>query len=101
MTPEQLEKAILDPSAVFETPESVLDEASLTKQQKIDILLRWEYNAAEEAVALEEGMPGNDSDVLRQVLTRQARRSDRRRAHRADKAAWAVSVLPVGQELRP
>lgn len=68
MTPEQLEKAILDPSAVFETPEGVLDDASLTTQQKIDILLRWECNAAEEAVALEEGMPGNDSDALRRVL---------------------------------
>jgi hypothetical protein len=68
MTPAQLEKAILDPSAVFATPESVVDEQRLSKQQKIDILLRWEYNAAEEAVALEEGMPGNDTDVLRRVL---------------------------------
>jgi hypothetical protein len=58
MTPEQREKAKLDPQEVFEAPEAVLDVADLTTEQKIEILLRWEYNAAEEAVATEEGMPG-------------------------------------------
>jgi hypothetical protein len=68
MTPEQHEKAKLDPQEVFDTPEAVLEVADLTSEQKIEILLRWEYNAAEEAVATEEGMPGNDKDMLRRVL---------------------------------
>lgn len=68
MTPDQIERAMLDPSAVFETPEHVLREDSLSGQQKIEILRRWEYNAAEEAVALEEGMPGEESDLLRRIL---------------------------------
>lgn len=68
MTPEQLDKAMLDPAAVFGTRENVFGEPSLTQQQKIDILLRWEYNVLEEAVALEEDMPGNDTDVQRRAL---------------------------------
>jgi hypothetical protein len=68
MTPEQLEKAMLDPASVFGTPENVVGHPGLTTQQKIDILLEWEYDASEEAVALEEGMPGTDSDLLRRVL---------------------------------
>ena len=59
---------MLDPAGVFGLPENVLHEASLTKEQKIEILRRWEYNAAEEAVALEEGMPGEESDLLRRIL---------------------------------
>ena len=68
MTPEQFERALLDPQAIFDMPERVLTEPSLTKEQKIEILRRWEYNAAEEAVALEEGMPGEESDILQLVL---------------------------------
>jgi hypothetical protein len=68
MTPEQLEQAFLDPETVFGTPESVLAAAGLTDEQKLEILRRWEYNAAEEAVALEEGMPGDDSGMLRRIL---------------------------------
>ena len=46
----------------------MLDSPDLSKNQKIETLLRWEYDAAEEAVALEEGMPGRESDLLRRIL---------------------------------
>ena len=68
MTPDQIEQAMLDPAAVFDAPEAVLGDESLSKDQKIEILRRWEYNAAEEAVALEEGMPGEEGGLLRRIL---------------------------------
>jgi hypothetical protein len=68
MTPRELEKAMLAPASVFGSPEGVLDSPELSKDQKIEILMRWEYDAAEEAVALEEGMPGQDSDLQRRIL---------------------------------
>ena len=68
MTEEQIEKAMLDPESVFGMPENILNEASLPKEIKIEILRRWQYNASEESVALEEGMPGQESDMLRRIL---------------------------------
>lgn len=68
MADTRLERIMLDPSGVFASPEDVLSDPALSHEQKIEALLRWQYNAAEEAVALEEGMPGNDNDELRRVL---------------------------------
>ena len=68
MKQDQLEKATFNPQAVFECPELVLADESLTTDQKIEILRRWQYDAAEEAVALEEGMPGEESDLARRIL---------------------------------
>ncbi len=62
------EKALLDPAAVFAGPEEVLERAELTKDQKIEILRRWEYDASEVAVAEEEGMMGEQPLVLGNVL---------------------------------
>lgn len=64
----ELEQALLDPSSVFISPSQVIERAGLSAEQRIEILRRWEYDAAESAVALEEGMPGNESDLLRQIL---------------------------------
>jgi hypothetical protein len=68
MQGKQIEKAILDPVAIFGKPEDVASEPSLTKAQKIEILRRWEHQAADEAVALEEGMQGDESDLLRRIF---------------------------------
>lgn len=62
------DKALLDPASVFATPEEVLTPAELTKEQKIEILRRWEYDASEVAVAEEEGMVGGKPLLLRRVL---------------------------------
>ena len=62
------EKALLDPSSVFSGPEEVLKHPELTRDQKIEILRRWEYDASEVAVAEEEGMTGDRPLVLRRVL---------------------------------
>lgn len=68
LPPETLERALLVPSAVFASPRAVLESAELSRRQKIDILQRWAYEAAELAVADEEGMSDGDEDLQRQIL---------------------------------
>jgi hypothetical protein len=68
MNDDNYRRALADPSDVFGTPEEVVGHGSLTREQKIEILRRWEYNAAEEDVALEEGMPGNETGLLRRIM---------------------------------
>jgi len=50
------------------TPEEILTEPRLTAQEKAILLCRMSYDAAEQAVALEEGMPGDDDGLQRRVL---------------------------------
>jgi hypothetical protein len=68
MTPQKLEIALLKPDSVFGSPEDVPEDQEFLRDEKIEILLRWEYDAAEESVALEEGMPGQESDLQRRIL---------------------------------
>lgn len=62
-----LERALLTPAEVFETPEQVVAHDGLTQPQKVEILRRWEYDAASEAVAVEEGMQGDEDVLLRRI----------------------------------
>jgi hypothetical protein len=64
----EIEIAIQKPSSVFAAPEDVLKHDELTRQQKVEILWRWEYDAAEQSVAVEEGMPGEDDDLQGRVM---------------------------------
>ncbi len=64
----EFEKAVQDPASVFDKPEDVLRDVSLTREQKIEILSRCEYNASQEAVPLEEGMPGDETGILKRIL---------------------------------
>lgn len=66
--PAEFDRAVQDPASVFAQPEDVLQDEALTREQKVEILRRWEYNASEEAVALEEGMPGDETGLLRRIL---------------------------------
>ena len=63
-----MKQALLDPGSVFASPEAILAHDRLSKKQKIEILRRWEYDATEDCVATEEGMPGGESDLLRRIL---------------------------------
>ena len=49
-----LKKAMLDPTQVFDEPEEVVANNELTRDQKIEILRRWEYDAHQLEVAEEE-----------------------------------------------
>ena len=65
-----IESAKLNPSGVFKTPHDVLNEASLTHEQKVDILRRWSYDEREILVAEEENMLGatDQKDILHDIL---------------------------------
>ena len=51
-----IKKALLDPSAEFKQPGEVVRSNELTRDQKIEILRRWEYDLRELQVAEEESM---------------------------------------------
>ena len=59
-----LETARIDPAAVFASPDEVVDRSDLSREQKIEILRRWEYDARELLVAEEENMTGPDTGAL-------------------------------------
>jgi hypothetical protein len=63
-----IDKALLDPTSVFKTPEDVLKVKDLTREQKIEILRRWEYDARELQVADDESMTGGSNNLLERVL---------------------------------
>jgi hypothetical protein len=63
-----LDKARLDPGSVFSSPEELMDHPGLKREQKIEILRRWAYDASELAVAEEEGMAGGETSLLARVL---------------------------------
>jgi hypothetical protein len=73
MTPWELDKALLNPGSAVGSPEKVAENLELSRDRKIHILLRWEYDAAEAAVALEDGMSGQGRDFLRRILVEPAR----------------------------
>lgn len=56
-------EAKLNPSAVFDHPADVVAEATLTQEQKVEVLRQWEYDAREMEVAEEENMRGGDAQV--------------------------------------
>ena len=49
-----IDKAMLDPTLVYTDPSEVVADVELTRDQKIEILRRWEYDAHELEVAEEE-----------------------------------------------
>ena len=63
-----IEKALLNPSSVFSTPEEVLEAKDLSRDQKIEILRSWEYDARQLQVAEEENMVGPRINMLDRIL---------------------------------
>ena len=63
-----VEKALLDPGLVFKTPQELLANDELSREQKIEILRRWEYDARQLQVADEESMEGPQPVTLEAVL---------------------------------
>ncbi len=62
-------KAMLDPTMVFEDPKDVVANVELTRDQKIEILRRWEYDARQLEVAEEEaGMAVRRPDMFDRVV---------------------------------
>ena len=64
-----LRKALLNPALVFLGPEDVLKQDELTREQKIEVLRRWKFDALQLQVADEENMRSEQSsDILDRVL---------------------------------
>ena len=60
-----VQKAMLDPTMVFKDPTDVVADESLSRDQKIEILRRWEYDARQLEVAEEEaGMAVRRPDMF-------------------------------------
>ena len=64
-----MEKALLNPGAVFSSPAAVLGQNNLSREQKIRILRRWEYDARDLEVAEEENMGGGPPSILGEILS--------------------------------
>jgi len=62
-----LEKAKLNPAATFSSPQEVVSNRELSREQKIEILQRWEHDATAMEVAEEEGMPGPQPKLLQPI----------------------------------
>jgi CBS domain-containing protein len=65
--------AILDPAAVFDSPEEVERDATLSQEEKLAILQSWEEDAHELAVAEDESMGGGEPNRLAEVVAARAR----------------------------
>jgi hypothetical protein len=65
---ERLNRALVDPASAYPNPEAVLQDKSISSEEKRKILSRWEFDVAELAVATEEGMPHDEEDLTRRIL---------------------------------
>ena len=63
-----IEKAMFDPTAVCRAPEEVLLREDMSREQKIEVLRRWAYDARQLQVADEENMGGQQPDILDEIL---------------------------------
>lgn len=66
--PMRIERAFIDPGAVFRSPRELLECADLSHEQKVELLRRWEYDVRELQVAEEENMPGRMPVALDEIL---------------------------------
>jgi hypothetical protein len=62
-----LEKAKLNPAAVFKTPQEIVSSQELSRERKLEILRRWEQDTMSMEVAEEEGMPGPQLKLLQPI----------------------------------
>jgi hypothetical protein len=59
-----IEKALLNPAIVFKNPQEVVESNDLLRQQKIEVLRRWEYDLRELQVADEESMTAPQPEAV-------------------------------------
>jgi hypothetical protein len=53
--------ALTDPASTFTSPKNVLLNHELSKEQKIEVLRRWDYDMRDIEVAEEENMQGREN----------------------------------------
>lgn len=62
-----LQKALLNPAAVFGAPKAIVEDARLSREQKLQLLKQWEQDALNLAMAEGEGMTGGEESMLGRV----------------------------------
>lgn len=62
-----IEDALKDPAAFFESPEAVLDDQRLTAGQKKAVLEQWKQDAQLLEKAAAENMAGGEPNMLHRV----------------------------------
>jgi len=72
MDQQSFDKLVGDVSQHFATPEALLAEEKLTREQKLALLRQWEYDLHLLQVATEENMtgdapPGANAEIIRQL----------------------------------
>ena len=65
--PVDYNEALKDPGTFFAAPDEVVSAAGLTREQKLEILKRWEADARLLMVASEENMSGGEAQQLQAV----------------------------------
>ena len=66
-TSREFKDLLADPTAHFDRPADVVEAPSLSREQKIEILHRWEADSRELMVAADEGMGGGEQNRLGEV----------------------------------
>lgn len=64
-----MERARRSPSTEFDSPEDVVQHAELSRQDKIEILRRWRYDALLLETAQSENLQSDKDSQLRAVMT--------------------------------
>jgi len=62
-----IERAMITPSAVFDTPAEIVEAERLTRPQKIEVLKRWQLDARALQRATDESMTGGERPPLDEV----------------------------------
>ena len=66
-TAKDYDQALLTPQKIFDLPKEVVETDSLTTEQKLKVLKRWEADANDLEVASNENMTGGESSRLGEV----------------------------------
>ena len=66
-TAKDYDQALLTPQKIFELPMEVVETESLTTEQKLKVLKRWEADATDLEVASKGNMTGGESSRLGEV----------------------------------
>jgi hypothetical protein len=111
MDKQDFEKALLDVSKAFATPEDICHHPDLTRQQKLKLLQQWEYDLQLLLVAAEENMPsqgrtsepGNTAELVRQIhklVAQMGAEADPEKSGPAKAGGIDVPEKPASQKAR-
>ena len=65
----EFKKASVNPMSFFDSPYDIVNSADFTTEQKLKLLLAWQYDARQIQLAEDEGMPSGADVGLDDVVT--------------------------------